>query len=182
LLLNLLFIGALPRIFFRGGTMGPLWWLTAVPFFACTALLLLAGGGVLVSTPGPLAPLYPPLALVAVPLSVSSIALIAYTLGTHRIPISLWHQSEDAPSHIVTWGAYARIRHPFYASFLLALMAAFLYVPHPGTAATLLYGIVVLNATAQREERRLLASEFGDEYAAYRARTGRFWPRIGSRR
>jgi protein-S-isoprenylcysteine O-methyltransferase Ste14 len=182
LILNLLFVGALPRIFFRSGTLGLSWWLTALPFVACTILVFLHARGILAAQPGILRAAYPPLALAAVPLSAASIALIAYTLGTHRIPISLWHQGDDAPRHIVTWGAYARIRHPFYAAFLLALLAAFLYFPHLGTVATLLYGFAVLTWTARREERRLRASEFGAEYADYQARTGRFWPRFGARR
>jgi protein-S-isoprenylcysteine O-methyltransferase Ste14 len=78
----------------------------------------------------------------------------------------------------VTWGAYARIRHPFYTSFLLAFVAAVAAFPHPATAACLLYATVALNVTAVREERRLLASEYGDAYFDYLQRTGRFLPRM----
>jgi protein-S-isoprenylcysteine O-methyltransferase Ste14 len=40
----------------------------------------------------------------------------------------------------------------------------------------LLAGVVQLGRTARREERRLLASDFGAEYRAYMQRTGRFLP------
>ena len=111
-------------------------------------------------------------------MATASIGLMCFTLGTHRIPIALWHQADDAPRHIVTWGAYARIRHPFYASFLLLLAACLLACPHPITAAAFVSGCPVLNGTAAREETRLRASEFGADYAAYMARTGRFFPRL----
>jgi len=116
----------------------------------------------------------------SVPFSVASIALIFYTLGTHRIPISLWHQENDAPVHIVTYGAYSRIRHPFYASFILGLLGALIFCPHYGTLYTFLHGLVVLNITAAKEERRLSESEFGAEYQEYIQRTGRFLPRFYS--
>jgi protein-S-isoprenylcysteine O-methyltransferase Ste14 len=42
----------------------------------------------------------------------------------------------------------------------------------------MVYGLLALNFTAAREERRLRASEFGQEYLAYMQRTGRFWPKL----
>lgn len=168
-LLNLLYIGALPRIFFRkDGRFGPMWWATAAPFIVAAGFLLVRGA--------------PPAAawqLAAVPLSAASIALISLTLGTHPAPVSLWHQANDAPEALVTWGAYRRIRHPFYAAFLLALAAALVHAPHAVTLAALAYGGAMLNATAAREERRLLASPFGPAYRAYLRRTGRFLPKWG---
>jgi len=38
---------------------------------------------------------------------------------------------------------------------------------------------VALMVTARREERRLSASEFGDEYREYMTKVGRFFPGIG---
>ena len=86
--------------------------------------------------------------------SVASIALIAFTLGTHRHRLALWHQTNDAPEHLVTYGAIRRLRHPFYTAFLLALLAALLACPHVGTAATLWPGYY--NYTAAQEEQRLV--------------------------
>jgi protein-S-isoprenylcysteine O-methyltransferase Ste14 len=80
----------------------------------------------------------------------------------------------------VTYGAYRWIRHPFYASFLLALFGALVFCPNWATLATFLEGFVILNLTAAREERRLSSSEFGAEYRDYIQRTGRFWPRLGA--
>lgn len=165
LLINLAYIGVLPRIFFRkDGRFGPMWWATAAPFFVCAAFILDAGA--------PAASLE----LASVPLSAISIALISVTLGCHRVPLALWHQANEAPVEIVTHGPYRRIRHPFYAAFLLTLAAALVHSPDVVTAATFAYGVAMLNATAAREERRLLASRFGAQYRAYMQRTGRFLP------
>ncbi|MDP9347935.1 MAG: BamA/TamA family outer membrane protein, partial [Gemmatimonadota bacterium] len=53
-------------------------------------------------------------------------------------------------------------------------------LPHPATAALWVFACVQLNRTAAREERRLLASGSGAEYAEYLRRTGRFFPSLGT--
>jgi protein-S-isoprenylcysteine O-methyltransferase Ste14 len=168
-------IGVLPRVFFKRGSFNRGWWLTALPFFCCPLFLLAAtfagwrswlGTGAAATVGGSLAAV----------LAACSVALLFLTLGTHRVPLALWHQEDDAPASIVTHGAYARIRHPFYAAFLLAFAAAVALFPHLGTVLPLCYAVIRLNATAAREERRLAASEFGDAYREYLARTGRFLP------
>lgn len=168
-------IGLLPRVFFKRGSFNGGWWLTALPFFCCPAFLVAAAAVGWRSWVGPGLPSTLTAAVAGV-LATGSVALLALTLGTHRIPLALWHQDDDAPSAIVTYGAYARIRHPFYASFLLGLIAAVVLFPHIGTVLPLCFAVVKLNMTAAREERRLAASEFGLEYRAYVARTGRFLP------
>lgn len=181
-LLIFIFIGLLPRVFFKKeGRFNLMWWLTASPFLLCTLFLIISFLGYLPRVTGNQSNLATVLELVSVPFSVASIALIFFTLGTHRIPIALWHQENDAPMHIVTYGAYRWIRHPFYASFLLALFGALLFCPHWGTLATFVQGFVILNLTAAREERRLCGSQFGAEYEEYMQRTGRFRPRLGAR-
>jgi protein-S-isoprenylcysteine O-methyltransferase Ste14 len=170
--------GLLPRIFFRkDGRLNLNWWLTAIPTIASPALLLAtAFGGIHPMTPRSWETGQGIASVVA---GVGAMGLLFFTLGTHRVPIALWHQTNDAPQSIVTYGAYARVRHPFYVSFLLAMLGVALLVPHWATLATLAYGVLRLNITAAREERRLSASEFGTEYQAYVRRTGRFVPRLG---
>jgi len=177
--LNFIFIGLLPKLFFKkDGSFNLLWWLTASPFFLCTLFLLLSYAGYVTRLTGYGNNLSRILELVSVLFTVGSVALIFFTLGTHRIPIALWHQDNDAPKHIVTYGAYRWIRHPFYASFLLALFGALVFCPQWGTIVTFLQGFAILNLTAAREERRISASQFGAEYREYMGRTGRFWPRL----
>ena len=177
---NLLLVAALPRVFFRRGRLNGAWWATASPFFlAGTALLFVAAG---VVRPIAVAPGAAPLLAVAAALLASaSSALIGYTLGTHDGPVSLWHQENDTPARLVTRGAYARVRHPFYAAFLLALLGCAAAAPHPLMLGALALGTVQLWRTARREERRLLDA-FGEEYRSYMRRTGRFMPRLSGAR
>jgi len=177
-LVDLLLIGLLPVVFFkRGGRLNLQWWLTAAPYVLCGMFLIASFLHVIPPITGYDTPISRALSLVGVVFSAASIALIAFTLGTHRLRIALWHQSNDAPEHIVTYGAYNRIRHPFYAAFLLALVGALIFCPHLGTLAMFIYGLLTMNYTAAKEERRLCESQFGAEYRAYMQRTGRFIPR-----
>lgn len=176
-LLNFAYIVALPRLFFKKGSFNLMWWFTGSPFGLGALVLILTRTGHLHVLPSaePWRHILEPAGML---LNIASFCLISYTLGTHRIPVALWHQKDDAPKSIVTYGAYKVIRHPFYASFLMAFLAAFLYAPQIGTLAALVAGFLILNGTAAREERRLSASEFGEEYKAYIGRTGRFFPRL----
>lgn len=171
-ILNLALIGALPRIFFRRGRLTLAWWMTASPFFASAAVLGLAMFGLT----RPLAPPHTIAQGLATALHAGSVLLIGFTLGTHREPLSLWHQEGDTPHHLVTHGAYARIRHPFYSAFLLALVGAALSHPHWATVGAALFGAVQLNRTAAREEALIGASDLAAEYQVYVRRTGRFCP------
>lgn len=176
-IINFSFIAILPKLFFKKGSFNAMWCLTGSPFFFCGVSLLLSLMGHLPVAAATLGyrHILEPISMV---LNVASFSLISYTLGTHRVPLALWHQNDDAPQSIITYGAYGRIRHPFYASFLLAFLAAFLYAPQLGTLVCMLAGFIILDRTAAREERRLSASEFGADYQAYIRRTGRFFPRI----
>ena len=179
-LLNFLFVGILLLIFFkRDGRLNLAWWLAAAPYLLCSLFLIAAFFRAVSPVSGLGTPLTGWLSVIAVLFSAGSIALIAYTLGTHRLRIALWHQSSDAPEQIVTYGAYSRIRHPFYAAILLALLGALIFCPHPATLTLLAYGFLVMNWTAAKEEKRLSESKFGDEYRVYIRRTGRFIPRWG---
>ncbi len=173
-LLNWGWLASLPFVFFKSdGKFNLMWWVTGSPFGLMTLTLLLAYFHVF-----PPFFSYPPFEVLSVPFSVASISLMLYTVGTHQTPLALWHQSNDAPKSIVTYGAYKRIRHPFYTSFLLMLIGAVFYCPHVGTLAALALGIGILNVTAAREERFLSASAFGEDYKKYMTTTGRFFPGV----
>ena len=173
-LINFAVVGALPFLFFKEGRFNLMWCLTSAPYVLSAALLVWA------YISGYQSPWNDISAVAAVPFSVGSIALIFLTVGTHRVPLALWHQKNDAPHQIVTHGPYRRIRHPFYSAFLLALFGAFLFSPQAGTLILFLYALVMLNFTAGKEEKRLMSSEFGTEYQRYIKETGRFWPKLQS--
>jgi len=175
ILIDLAVIAALPIAFFRRGRLNLRWCFTAAPF-------AIVGAALLADLVSPWR--RPALPAIVQPASIAfaglALALIAATLAAHARPIALWHQDDDEPREIVTRGPYARIRHPFYASFLLVLVAAVLALPHVSTIIALAWGVGALTLTARREERRLLASPLGDEYRQLLARTGRFCPRLRS--
>src|SRR5256884_4973860 len=151
-LINFAVIGALPFFFFREGRFNLMWCLTSAPYVLSAALLVWA------YISGYQSPWNDISAVAAVPFSVGSIALIFLTVGTHRVPLALWHQKNDAPHQIVTHGPYRRIRHPFYSAFLLALFGAFLFSPQAGTLILFLYALVMLNFTAGTEKKPIISS------------------------
>jgi protein-S-isoprenylcysteine O-methyltransferase Ste14 len=77
-----------------------------------------------------------------------------------------------------TSGLYAHVRHPGYLGALLATGGAIL--AFASALAWPLFAILLLaqNSRAEREET-LLEQRFGDAWRDYRARTGRFIPRLG---
>ena len=79
---------------------------------------------------------------------------------------------------LVTRGPYRWIRHPLYSfgglMFVgLALLSANAFVAASGAGA-----LALLVRRTSNEEAHL-AARFGEEYAAYKERTGRFVPRLG---
>lgn len=181
-LLDFVFIGLLPVIFFRrDGRFNALWFATALPFFVAPVLIVLNIDVLELLVPVRLGLPAERLILetTGVILYAASIALIAWTLGSHGAPIALWHQDNDAPAGIVTRGPYALVRHPFYSSFLLCFLATTIACANWGTVTCFVYSAVVLSATARREERKLAASAYGAEYRVYMQRTGRLVPGFG---
>jgi protein-S-isoprenylcysteine O-methyltransferase Ste14 len=173
ILLNFAYIGLLPRIFFKkGGKLNGNWWLTAAPFALTTTSLLATAGGL---TPSSWQQGY--FAVVSLVLSMLSVSLISFAIGSNKRPLSLWHQN-DAPEEIVSWGAYRFIRHPFYAAFLLAFASAFFAAPNLVSLASWLLGYLLLNRTAALEERKLSNSDLAAQYKSYLRQTGRFLPRL----
>lgn len=179
LLCNFAAIGLLPLLFFKDGQYNLRWFATGWPFFAIPVALLLGAFGLLEPVAAIPAGLQLTSQVMAVVLSTASIALIAMTVGAHRVPLALWHQDDDAPVEIVTWGPYAQVRHPFYTSFIVAFIAALLAFPNLVVFGCLAWGTAALAVTARREEERLSGSGFGGEYQEYMATTGRFFPGIG---
>lgn len=84
---------------------------------------------------------------------------------------------------LIQRGPYRSIRHPVYTAILLgAAGSATLYLSLPLAALTVF--LVAMASLRARSEERLLSSPeaFGKEYADYVSRTGRFVPRIVSKR
>ncbi len=86
---------------------------------------------------------------------------------------------DDAPPHsLVTFGPYRRIRHPFYASYLL-FWAGWAIATWSGWALLPVAAMAVLYTVAARFEENLLGrTDMGPAYQQYRAQAGLFWPKF----
>jgi len=79
---------------------------------------------------------------------------------------------------LATTGAYARIRHPQYAAFVLIMIGFLLQWPTLPTLVMFPILVAMYVRLARREELEALAA-FGDAYRRYMAQTPAFVPRIG---
>ena len=78
---------------------------------------------------------------------------------------------------LVTRGPYRFIRHPFYDSAAVLVVATSLMMANWFVLLTGALVFVLLAVRSRTEEDQLLA-RFGDSYRAFRSRTGRFLPRM----
>lgn len=99
----------------------------------------------------------------------------ALTLGKNRTA----YPTPKAEHHLIQHGIYSRIRHPLYTSLLLlGLGWSFLW----GSVAAILFTLLLmmlLNFKADFEEQKLI--ERYPDYADYRARVPKFFPRLRRR-
>jgi protein-S-isoprenylcysteine O-methyltransferase Ste14 len=79
---------------------------------------------------------------------------------------------------LVTHGVYRSIRHPMYLAIWLWCIAQGLLLPNwlAGWSAFVTFSAMYF--LRMPREERMMCEFFGDEYRAYRARTGRLFPRI----
>ena len=82
---------------------------------------------------------------------------------------------------LVTHGPYRWIRHPFYDTVALLILAMALIAANWFVVATGSVVLLLLIVRTPIEEEKLLA-RFGDSYRVYRSQTGRFLPKIGGAR
>ena len=79
---------------------------------------------------------------------------------------------------LVTRGPYRWVRHPFYDSAALCILANSLVAANWFLLLTGMLALLLLVVRTRKEEENLL-KRFGDDYRAYMQRTGRFWPKSG---
>ena len=81
---------------------------------------------------------------------------------------------------LVTGGPYRWVRHPFYDSVALCVLANSLAAANWFLFLTGGLAFVLMIVRTRTEEEKLLA-RFGDSYRVYMDRTGRFLPKIGAK-
>jgi len=80
---------------------------------------------------------------------------------------------------LITAGPYARVRHPMYSGVQCMTIGLTLVFLSDLLLAFAVVAVLLANYRARKEERLLAsAAGFGETYRAYKARTGRFLPRL----
>lgn len=101
----------------------------------------------------------------------------AAVLANRARPLSLAH-STDVPLHLNMAGPYRWVRHPFYASYMLAWLAGVLATGQWWLLVHAAYMYSLYVGAAREEELKFMRSPLGLQYAAYRQRTGAFFPLV----
>ncbi len=79
---------------------------------------------------------------------------------------------------LITHGVYRRIRHPMYTALFLYAVGQLLVLPNWVAGPSYLVPFAILFACRVRAEEGMMLEQFGDEYAAYMARSKRLVPGI----
>lgn len=79
---------------------------------------------------------------------------------------------------LVTNGIYRSIRHPMYTSIFAMFVSQSLLVENwvAGPAGVIIFCLLFFQRVGPEEA--MMEDQFGDAWRAYKARTGRLWPRL----
>jgi len=108
-------------------------------------------------------------------IGVLMLAWVHRALG-RNFAASLHIRTEGHP--LVISGPYRWVRNPMYTSLYIILISFFLVSGNWLIGLARLTGYTVLMISRVPKEEVLMKQKFGDEYNAWAARTGRFFPRI----
>jgi protein-S-isoprenylcysteine O-methyltransferase Ste14 len=78
---------------------------------------------------------------------------------------------------LVSHGPYRRVRHPMYTAFILLWVAFLLLSANWFIGFTGIMAFVWTTVIRTPKEEQMMADRFGEEYLAYKERTGRYLPR-----
>jgi protein-S-isoprenylcysteine O-methyltransferase Ste14 len=78
---------------------------------------------------------------------------------------------------LVTHGPYRRVRHPMYTAFILLWVAFLLLSANWFIGFTGITAFVWTTVIRTPKEEEMMSDRFGEEYLAYKQRTGRYLPR-----
>jgi protein-S-isoprenylcysteine O-methyltransferase Ste14 len=79
---------------------------------------------------------------------------------------------------LIMHGVYREVRHPMYSALALYSVGQALVIPNWVAGLSNLVAFAILFALRVGAEERMMAQQFGNEYAAYTARTKRLLPRV----
>jgi protein-S-isoprenylcysteine O-methyltransferase Ste14 len=122
-------------------------------------------------------PIDPTIRWVAVLLLVPILALFTWSFrsigASYRGGVGLHEEHE-----LVTTGAYARMRHPIYLSFICVMVLVSLISANWVIGLSGLLLVISIPAARVPIEERELSERFGKQWESYRERTGAFFPRL----
>ena len=96
--------------------------------------------------------------------------------AARRVPMTRTFVYQPKCDTILTTGPYRFVRHPIYVSYVLAWSAAPVATHNLFLAATAVGMLICYVISAREEERLMLGSAKGQEYAQWRQHTWRFIP------
>ena len=162
--------------FFNRGSVNHWWIITYIPFLLAVVVLITT-----------FFDWSPPVTLVgwlsnasrfiATVLCCFAITLYVYALNSGQYKQAMWHQL-DGPDKIIITKAYRYIRHPIYTAYILFFVGAVFAVMNIYMLIVAIYGVLILNYTANKEEREILNTERSAVYRDYMRATGKFFPRF----
>lgn len=121
-------------------------------------------------------------AIAGIALYVAATLLFLSALeAARRVPLPRTFVDDPMPRALITTGPFAAIRHPFYAAYSLAWLAAPIATHGPFIALFSLIAIGIYVVAARREET-LLEERFGEAYRTYKRGTGMLVPSLGKLR
>jgi protein-S-isoprenylcysteine O-methyltransferase Ste14 len=123
------------------------------------------------------APVPPGRAAAAGAMLAAALALFLWAAWTNRGRRLGLAFAGRVSAHVETRGPYRLVRHPFYASYLLAFAAGAVGAWSPWVLPAVAAGVLTYARAAREEEAGFLASGLADAYRAYAGRVGGFVPR-----
>lgn len=149
-------------------------WVVVLHYSSMVLALLEAAGALLLPPRGD--------TLVGIAIAMYTISVLLFLAAIESAKRTRLQRSfvdHPLPDRLITDGPYRWVRHPFNAGYLLGALAAPVGIDSLWMWLIALPLIAMTVAAAMREERVWLESAHGDEYRAYRRRTGMFAPFIG---
>lgn len=119
--------------------------------------------------------------IVGLLMEISGMALFWWAIKASRAARLKMAFDKENPHGLVTTGPYAYLRHPFYTSYLIFWFGWATTTWSPWAILPLPVIIVIYVLAALGEERKFSNTAMAADYAAYRQRSGFFWPKLTGR-